>query len=141
MEIINFCDLASEADFCFSVFFFSWQTVKSYFIPFIRAANMSMVPVLMCIMMFLFCFCLLLYTFCTSCNLWFLWGYFTSVKVTKADPAPAHRARAPYWDIFKRVYFFLKFNCRTLIVINMQLLLCVFYSLLSLKNRVCVKGH
>ena len=68
--------------------------------------------------------------------------------IAKADPPPAHRARAPYLKCFKglilRVYFE-NFDCRThidFIVMNMQSLQCVFYSLLSLqKRRVCVKGH
>ena len=62
----------------------------------------------------------------------------------KADPAPVRRARAPlfeifYWCIFGNFNSLLSIN---FIVINMQCLQYVFYSLLSLQeHRVCVKGH
>ena len=63
--------------------------------------------------------------------------------IPKADPAPAHQARAPWLKICKNL--FLKIvDCRTRknSVINMQCLQCVFYSLLLLqKHRVCIKGH
>ena len=62
----------------------------------------------------------------------------------KADPAPAHRARVPLFEIF-HVFIFENFECRTrinFIVINMQCLQCVFYSLISLqKYMICEKGH
>ena len=58
--------------------------------------------------------------------------------IPKADPAPAHQARAPWLKICKNL--FLKIvDCRTRknFVINMQCLQCVFYSLLLLqKHRV-----
>ena len=58
---------------------------------------------------------------------------------TKTDPAPAHRARAPRLKIFEIFDSKTRIN---FIVINMQCLLFVPYSLLSLKkHRVCVKGH
>ena len=62
----------------------------------------------------------------------------------KVDPAPAYRARAPPFEIFYR-FIFENFKCRTrinFIVINMQCLRCVFYSLISLqKYMVCEEGH
>ena len=65
-------------------------------------------------------------------------------KTTKADPAPAHRARAPLFENFKGCIFenFESITRINFIVINMQCLQYVFYSLISLqKHRVCVKGH
>ena len=62
----------------------------------------------------------------------------------KADPAPAHRARASLYENVSGIIFE-KFDCRTrinFIVITMQCLQCIFYFLLSLqKHKVCVKGH
>ena len=63
---------------------------------------------------------------------------------SKADLAPARRAHAPLFEIFYWCIFW-NFDSKThkhFIVINMQCLQYVFYSLLSLqKHRVCVKGH
>ena len=65
-------------------------------------------------------------------------------KTTKADPAPAHRARAPLFENFSWCIFEI-FDSKTrinFIVINMQCLQYVLYSLRSLqKHRICVKGH
>ena len=55
----------------------------------------------------------------------------------KADPAPAHWARASLFEIFKG-FIFENFDCRTRInffAINMQCLQCVFYFLLSLQKH------
>ena len=63
---------------------------------------------------------------------------------SKADPAPARRAHAPLFEIFYWCNFgnFDSITHKNFIVINMQCLQNVFYSLLSLqKRRVCVKGH
>ena len=66
-------------------------------------------------------------------------------KISKADPAPAHLAHAPctclkfFKDIIENLDNITRIN---FILINMQRLQCVFYSLLSLiKHSVCVKGH
>ena len=69
--------------------------------------------------------------------------YLTEIKISfaKADPAPARRARAPclnffYGCIFGNFDFITRIN---FIVINMQCLQYVFYSLFSLqKHRVSV---
>ena len=65
-------------------------------------------------------------------------------KTTKADPAPAHRARAPLFENFSWCIFEI-FDSKTrinFIVINRQCLQYVLYSLRSLqKHRICVKGH
>ena len=67
-----------------------------------------------------------------------------TLYIAKVDPAPAHQARAPLFEIFKGLILKI-LDCRTridFILINMQCLQCVFCSLFSLqKQRVYEKGH
>ena len=61
----------------------------------------------------------------------------------KADPAPARRARVPLFVTFYECILGLSDSITRInfIVINMQCVQYVFYSLRSLlNNRVCVKG-
>ena len=62
------------------------------------------------------------------------------VYTSKADPAPAHRARAPPFEIFYGCIFgnFDSMTRTNLIVINIQCLQCVFYSVLSIQKHICI---